>query len=567
MKKRLNQKNKEISTNDVNGFTIVELLVVMVIVGILAAITVVSYVGITGKAREASVASDLKNGSDQVKLYYAENGKYPAGYDNNNCPKNEYGEVSTSYCLKTSPGNAPLYRSIPPYLSYSFDISGGGILYRNTDSTGQVAVSTFGSFAKTWGGSGVEDAYSIFQTQDGGFVTTGSTTSFGAGGVDMYISKYNAAGDLAWNKTWGGTGSDVARDVVQTSDGRYIITGQTSSYGAGSSDVFLVKFDENGNIVWSKTWGGVNGDYSRSITSTSDGGVAVTGYTNNFDAGISDLFLSKYDSDGNLSWVKVWGSADIEYGRDLYQTSDGGYLVSGLTKSFGNGGEDALLVKFDSSGNFVWNKTWGGASDDVGYGLTWSNDGGCIMTGYTRSYGAGSLDSYIAKFDSNGGLVWSSTWGGSSAEEGRSVIQTSDGGYVVTGYTDSYAVGSHDMSILKYNSNGVLLWNKTWGISGSDRVNASHNVIQTGDGGFVSLGNTDSYGVGNDDAFIIKFKPDGAVNNCLSPTCKSPAASVSSPSVVLTTPVATVNGASPTVNSPSATVTSPSATMTTIFNP
>jgi ribosomal protein S11 len=177
----------------------------------------------------------------------------------------------------------------------------------------------------------------------------GYTSSFGAGGTDIFLIKTDASGNLQWAKTYGGTGWDYAYSVQQTSDGGYIVAGHTNSFGAGYYDIFLIKTDANGNVIWAKTYGGTYSDYASSVQQTSDGGYIVAGYTFSFGAGINDIFLIKTDANGNVIWAKTYGGTVGDEAYSVRQTSDGGYIVAGGTWSFSV--EGAFLIKTDANGN------------------------------------------------------------------------------------------------------------------------------------------------------------------------------------------------------------------------
>ncbi|MBF0303632.1 MAG: hypothetical protein HQK73_11375, partial [Desulfamplus sp.] len=217
-----------------------------------------------------------------------------------------------------------------------------------------------------------------------GYIDMGSDTAFSAtlwAGASFFVAvtANDSAGQSdysnielieipipSWLKTFGGTKSDYGRSVYPTRDGGFIVTGYTSSIGAGESDVYLIKTDSNGNEIWSKTFGGKSSDYGNSVYPTSDGGFIVIGYTYSIGAGESDVYLIKTDGNGNEIWSKTFGGEKNDYGNSVYPTSEGGFIVTGYTSSIGAGGSDVYLIKTDNNGNEIWSKTLGGKSSDYG---------------------------------------------------------------------------------------------------------------------------------------------------------------------------------------------------------
>ena len=247
-----------------------------------------------------------------------------------------------------------------------------------------------------------------------------------------------------WNKTFGGTKLDDAYSVQQTSDGGYILAGMTHSYGAGENDFWLVKTDSAGNEQWNTTFGGIGVDAAHSVQQTSDGGYILAGMTYSYgydDDGIGGNFwLVKTDSEGNKEWDRTFGGSSGDFAHSVQQTSDGGYILAGVTYSYGeSGGCDFWLVKTDSEGNKEWDKTFGGSECDGARSVQQTSDGGYILAGGTHSYGAGSGDFWLVKTDSDGTKEWDKTFGGSEVDIAQSVQQTSDGGYILAGTAHSYS--------------------------------------------------------------------------------------------------------------------------------
>jgi len=256
-----------------------------------------------------------------------------------------------------------------------------------------------------------------------------------------------------WDKTYGGASYDEVHSVQQTSDGGYILAGQTHSYGAGGYDAWLIKTDANGNELWDKTFGGTDEDAAWSVQQTPDGGYILAGYTGSEGAGSPDAWLIKTDANGNELWDKTFGGTDEDFVWSVDLTSDGGYILAGETWLYGAGRSDAWLIKTDANGNKLWNNTFGGASNDHGYSVQQTSDGGYILAGDTFSYGAGRTDAWLIKTDANGNKLWDNTFGGASNDYGYSVQQTSDGGYIFTGYTYSYGSLQHCVGKPEGNSN------------------------------------------------------------------------------------------------------------------
>jgi len=307
-----------------------------------------------------------------------------------------------------------------------------------------------------------------------------------------------------WMKTFGGHQSDVGNSVLQTSDGGYIVCGDTLSFGSGEEDIWLIKTDNNGNMMWEKFLGGDKTDLGLSIQHTNDGGYIIAGITYSYGNGGSDIWLIKIDADGNKLWDKTIGGNDFDTAYDVKQTSDSGYVLIGVTVSYGAGERDIYLVKTDSEGNIEWDKTFGGNDYDRGESVQQTPDGGYILIGWTASYGAGEFDFWLIKTDHEGNLQWDKTFGGTGYDYGHSVLTTDDGGYIITGETESKGVGSYDVWLIKTDSNGELLWDKTFGGLGWERGNS---IQQTNDGGYIICGD----GPHNIklDAMLIKTNSEG----------------------------------------------------------
>ncbi|MDD5529597.1 MAG: T9SS type A sorting domain-containing protein [bacterium] len=367
-------------------------------------------------------------------------------------------------------------------------------------------------WTRTYGGSGNDYGYLVQQTSDGGYIIVGYTNSFGAGSDDVYLIKTNANGDTLWARTYGGSKEDYGYSVQQTSDGGYIITGSCSF--TSSTDVYLIKVDANGNQQWSRIYGGGSTDVGKSVRQASDGGYIIVGLipgSGDPRSDLSDVYLIKVDASGNQMWDKIFGGEYRDYGYSVQQTSDGGYIIAGATYSFPGStyppDRNVLLIKTNVSGNLSWYKTFGDSSYNVGNSVQQTSDGGYIITGETSSWISNYNDLYLIKTDASGNAIWKKTFGDSGyVAVGNSVKQTNDSGYIIAGNTNSFGAGSNDVYLMKTNASGNALWTRTFGASGSD---VGNSVQQTSDGGYIIAGTTNSFGAGGYDVYLVKTRVIG----------------------------------------------------------
>jgi hypothetical protein len=299
---------------------------------------------------------------------------------------------------------------------------------------------------------------------------------------------------ILWREEFGGTGDDYGRSIQENAAGEYVIVGYTSSYGAGGFDVYLIKTNTDGNLTGERTYGGSNDDAGYAVCETTDGGYIIAGYTNSYGVGGFDVYLIKTDMNGSVVWEQTYGGVQDDHGYSVQETADGGYIITGKTASFGAGGLDVYLIKTDAQGNALWTKTYGGTGLDCGYSVKQSTDGGYIIAGFTASSGAGD-DVYLIKTDAGGDVLWSKTYGTTDDDRGHEVQQTSDGGYIV-------AAGNGDVYCIKTDANGGIMWEETYGDYGY--YDDGYSVQETMDGGYVIAGYTRSFGVSVYDVYLIK---------------------------------------------------------------
>ncbi len=310
-------------------------------------------------------------------------------------------------------------------------------------------------WTRTYGGDSTDIGRSVRQTNDGGFIIAGGTTSFGAGRQDVYLIRTDLNGDTIWTRAYGGDSTDYGSSVEQTTDGGFIITGRTSSFGAGNYDVYLIRTDLNGDTLWTKTFGGDSTDYGASVEQTTDGGFIIAGATNSFGKDDSDAYLIRANYNGDTLWTKTFGSDSTEAGRALQQINDNGFIIAGFTSIKGPGLNDVYLVRTDSGGNAIWTKTYGGTSYDVGFSVLQTKDDGFIITGTTTAYDTEILDTYIIRINSNGDSLWTANYGGAGIQQGFSIQQTNDGGFIIAGETSPYNGAAFDVYLIRLDKETI----------------------------------------------------------------------------------------------------------------
>ena len=365
-------------------------------------------------------------------------------------------------------------------------------------------------WSQTYGGASYDQAASLVEASDGGYALAGFTHSFGAGGTDFWLVKVDSEGNMEWNRTYGGPDGEWAESLVEASDGGYALAGFTRSFGAGDSDFWLVKTDAYGNMEWNKTYGGTKSDNPESLVAASDGGYVIVGITESFAEFWWDIWLIKTDEVGTMEWNQTYGG---EYGDDAFSVvaaSDGGYALVGITcdsPSLELSPHDILLVKTDEFGKMEWNQTYRGTGLDRPSSLVATSDGGYAIAGSTRSSGAGKPDFLLIKTDAYGNVEWNRTYGGTDYEWAGSLVETSDGGYAIAG-TTQIEPGVNDIWVIKTDMYGNMQWNQTYGGTEGDSYGS---VVETSDGGYAISGSTSSFGAGSDDFWLIKTDETGYV--------------------------------------------------------
>ncbi len=370
------------------------------------------------------------------------------------------------------------------------------------------------AFITPSGEPGYGVGHSVHQTSDGGYIITGSKYSSEPSlhSQMVWLIKTDPEGNKVWDRIFGGPRNDIGYSVQQTKDGGYIIVGSTESFGAGSSDAWLIKTDANGKEIWNRTFGGARADWGRSIQLTNDGGYIIAGSKYSYNvAHLSQMvWLIKTDAIGNEIWDRVFGGPHDDWGNSVRLTNDGGYSITGATKSYGESGKSALwLIKTDANGIEAWDRSFSGPGDTVGYSAQQTTDGRYIIAGSRAPYGTTTGEIWLIGTDSDGTEIWDRTFGGSEDDAGESVQETDDGGYIIIGSRPSSTGGGQDVWLIKTDANGVKTWDRTFDGSGWSE---GKSVQQTGDGGYIITGSKFPYGGWAKNSALWLIKTDNRGN-------------------------------------------------------
>jgi hypothetical protein len=329
---------------------------------------------------------------------------------------------------------------------------------------------------------------SVRQTFDGGYIVVGKSSDFGEPYGDVFLIRTNANGDTLWIRTYGGAGPDQGYSVRQTSDGGFIIAGQCKAYYYADADVYLIRTDADGDTLWTRTFGGSGDEIGKSVWQTSDGGFVVGGHTNSYGAGASDAYLIRVDEDGDTLWTRTYGGAGKDDCDAVQETFDGNLVALGSTESWGPGWNAVYLIKTDASGDVLWTRTYGGDSGDYGRDVQETTDHGYIIVGETGSFAPYGI--YLVRTDADGDTIWTRAYGESDAQ---AVEQTYDGGYVAVGATwfpCGMEVHCANIYVVKTDPAGEVEWTDEYGGADDDVADA---IQQTSDGGYILAGFTESY--------------------------------------------------------------------------
>lgn len=362
-----------------------------------------------------------------------------------------------------------------------------------------VAAGCDGTIDKTFGGSDYDEGSFISQTSDDGFIITGSTGSKGAGKSDLWLLKLNNEGNIAWEKTFGGSNHDAGACVLETSDGGFIIVGRTQSFGNGGKDIWLIKTDSEGNEEWNKTYGSKGLDEGSYIIETNNGNYIVTG---NFSPGKStstvgtDIFVMMVNNTGDRIWSKTFGGdheLSDDYGVIVKIVTDDDLIVLGVLNDFLSNEIKGLIIKLDQDGNTLWDKKLDNLWPKD---IIVDSDGNYLISGTLND------NLFILKLGRTGERLDSAERRNNSIEKGGYIWQMDDKGYILAGSTDGHSNGKLDAIILKTDALNNSVWEKYFGGSSNDKINSG---VLTKEGYLALTGYTESNGAGKTDLWFLKI--------------------------------------------------------------
>ena len=309
------------------------------------------------------------------------------------------------------------------------------------------------------GGSKEDGFNNVKVAANGDIIVAGYTESFGAGCYDVWVLRLDENGNVKWQKTYGGSSYEEAEAVIIVPNGDIIVAGWTESFSTGYRNIWILRLDENGNVKWQKTYGGSGSDGASAVAVAENGDVIVAGYTYSFGAGWEDVWVLRLDENGNVKWQKTYGGKGQELATAIAIAPNGDIIVAGPTNSFGAGEEDIWILRLDAEGNIKWQKTYGESDYEMASGVTIAPNGDIIVAGWTYSFGTSTpeyANVWVLRLDENGNVKWQKTYGGSKDDEAYAVALAPNGDIIVTGYTKSFDTGLSDIWVLRLPPDGNL---------------------------------------------------------------------------------------------------------------
>jgi hypothetical protein len=360
-------------------------------------------------------------------------------------------------------------------------------------------------FSVTFGGDQDEHAMSIIPTYSGDYVVAGFTDSYGGGKSDIWVMKLDRYGKELWRAYFGEADFDWANDLIETRDGNYVVVGYTRDQETQKNNAWVFQLNRHGELMWSRTYGGENADEARSIVQTKDGGFAVAGFSYSNSRGKSDIWLLRLNAVGEIIWDKQYGGTGIEKAYSIYETQDEGFLIGGYQQYNETNRADMLVVRTDRNGKGIWRRVMRSPGNDVVEAVIEASDGDVIAAGWSYNPENRSLDGTLAKLSPGGKVLHQQHIGGTGKDAFYDLIPTHDNGYLITGQTASFS-GTSDVWLVKLDPQLREVWQKrTMG----DQNDYGRSVAQSHDNGFLVAGGTKSFGSGGSDMWILKTDKRG----------------------------------------------------------
>lgn len=357
------------------------------------------------------------------------------------------------------------------------------------------------AFMKSYGGDGPDRGIHIIQSTDDHFLIVGNTTTMD-NKLDVILLKCNSQGDTLWTRRYGGPMDDNGWCIKETSDKGFIITGFTQSYGAQKNDVLLIRTDSEGKELWHRTYGGPGDDIAWSVALNQDGGFTIAAQTNSFGEGKLDAYLIRTDARGDTLWTKTFGGPEIDRVFSVDLSSTGNILLAGITYSFGAGDRDAFLLHTNPEGELLWQRTYGGPGYDNAHSVILNHKDEILLTGYGHFWGqAGEMDMFLKQISLDGESAWTHSYGGKNNDRAMTVIELQDGGYMLTGFTQSFGSGEWDAYVVKTGPEGQAEWSGAYGTPAPDYA---YDLVQSRRGNYYFTGW--SHGSGHPEGNLLLFK-------------------------------------------------------------
>ncbi len=378
-----------------------------------------------------------------------------------------------------------------------------------------------GPWSHTYGGVDYDIGQSVIPVSTGGYIIAGYTQSFSVGYIDLWLVRINDAGHLLWHRNhgtpWGGIHGDEYSgqegaiglySIVECQDGGFAVAGQTWANADESiNDAWLIRVNEEGHHLWNFSYGAENEDWGNDLIELSDGGFLIVGFFRSAPFYVGQLFMVRTDRNGNQLWNQTHGGPRKEAAYSVVQCQDGGFAVVGYMKEDtpnpSIGPADVWLLRTDSDGLQLWNRTYGGDGDDQGFSVIECGGGGFAIAGYTEN--ADDRDMWLLRTDATGTHQWNQSFGGTDVDQGHSLIEYSQGGFTIAGFSISEDSGYADMFIVGTDENGNQQWSRLYGGVSDDFASS---LVETNTGDLVVAGSTKSYGAGAEDMWVLRVPPN-----------------------------------------------------------